>query len=176
MSDSSSTTRMSAAMDGPRRRLFRFRSYAGIDLLAEDQADRSAATLAVAQGQEAAVVLHDLLDDGEAEARAAGARGHIRFGEALAPLDRQPPPVIADDDRHIFGAFGHPDLDPAAFAIPVVTGETPVDGLPRILQQVCQRLPDLAAVADQRHRMARKLRDELDIGIAGPLQKDGVSA
>src|SRR5262245_61975392 len=172
MSASSSTTRISAAMDGPRRRILRLRPDARIDLLAEDQTDRGAAALAVAQGQQSAVVLHDLLDDGEAQARAAGPRGHVGFGEALASLDRQAPPIVADDDRHIFGAFGHPDLNPTAVATSIVAGKAPIDGLTGILQQVGQRLADLPAITDQRHRMAREFRDELDIRIAGPLQEN----
>src|ERR1044072_6512863 len=49
----------------------------------EYQTDTSPATLAVIQGEIAATIFHDLIDDREAEARPLAARGHIGQGEPL---------------------------------------------------------------------------------------------
>src|SRR5258708_796985 len=64
----------------------------------EYQTDARTATLAVVQREIAAMILHDLLDDGETEAGALAARCHVRFGQALASLLGQALAVVLDDN------------------------------------------------------------------------------
>src|ERR1043165_6041342 len=66
----------------------------------EYQTDTSPATLAVIQGEIAAMIFHDLLDDREAEARPLAARGHIGLREPLTAFLGQTLAVVVDDDAH----------------------------------------------------------------------------
>ena len=52
----------------------------------EDQSDPRPFWLGIFQHQLSLMIFHDLLDDGETEARALAARGHIRLGKAIAPF------------------------------------------------------------------------------------------
>src|SRR6185312_5386240 len=116
ISASSSTTRMSCAMcggpccDGGRSGVG-LCDGARLDAM-EDEHDARAAAFAVLERKLAAVILHDLLDDGEAEPGTLGARRHVRLGEPLAPLARQAAAAILDDERGLPGRLGdaHGDL------------------------------------------------------------------
>src|ERR1051325_6703929 len=66
----------------------------------EYQTDTRAATLAVIQREMAAMILHDLLDDGETEPGPLAARGHIGLGQPLAAFFGQSLAVVLDDDPH----------------------------------------------------------------------------
>src|SRR5688572_20116309 len=126
MSASSSTIRMSCAMaEGPRcgeaegavvvllwivlRRRSDHTVFAsgGVPGGPESQSDACAAFRTILQEQAAAMVLHDLLDDGQAEAGALLAGGHIGLGEAVAVFRRQSAAVVLDDDGDggIVGGF-----------------------------------------------------------------------
>src|ERR1700732_2641556 len=105
ISASSSTTRTSCAMDdGPcccdGWRLGQRSGIAGLGTV-EDQHDAGAAAVAVIEDQLAAVIFHDLLDDGETEPGALGARRHIGLGQALAPFGRQAAAIVLDDERDL---------------------------------------------------------------------------
>ena len=98
-----------------------------------------------------------LLDDREAEAGAAHARRHIGLGDALA-LGGQADAVVGDLDRRA----RRPRSATASCAI--VAGRPLVglrlDRLDRILDDVGQRLADLAAVADHRRRRVGRIERE----------------
>src|SRR5215470_5867044 len=64
----------------------------------EYQTDARTATLAVVQGQQPPMVFHDLLDDGEPQARALAARRHVGFGEAFATGLGQALAIVLDDN------------------------------------------------------------------------------
>src|SRR5262249_43060627 len=66
----------------------------------EYQTDAGAATLAVVQCQQAPVVLHDLLDDGQAQSGTLAAGCHAGLGEPLATGLGQALAVVLDDDAH----------------------------------------------------------------------------
>src|SRR5580658_1770965 len=99
ISASSSMTRMSCAMS---RRLLhhwttrlhgrpgRHPRLAAI----EHQQDARAAAVAVLEQQLAAMVFHDLLDDGKPKAGALGARRHIGLDQPLASFVRQASAVV----------------------------------------------------------------------------------
>src|SRR5665213_3483046 len=103
MSASSSMTRISCAI------ACRFhRSSGHLDVgggprlrLAEGEADARAAALAILHDEPAAVVFHDLLDDGKAEAGALGAGCDVGFGQPLPALLRQTAAVILDGEHHL---------------------------------------------------------------------------
>src|SRR5882724_4393686 len=95
MSASSSTMRISAAM-GPRHwRLSRVGSGALVPArVPERHAHDGTAAGTIVQLQQRAMILDDVLDDGEPEARTARARGHIRLSQPLAPLIGQSAAIV----------------------------------------------------------------------------------
>src|SRR4029450_2438075 len=66
----------------------------------EYQTDTRPATLAAVQGEIAAMIFHDLLDDRETKPGTLAARGHIRLGEPFAAFLGQTLAVVVDDDAH----------------------------------------------------------------------------
>src|SRR5215470_15382162 len=66
----------------------------------EYQTDARAATLAVVKRQQAPMVFHDLLDDGEPKPGALAAGRHIGLGKALAAGLGQAFAVVLHDDAH----------------------------------------------------------------------------
>src|SRR5258706_6959964 len=114
MSASSSTIRMSCAMD-----LAEPRSNGGAGILARRhrylgkyEFHRRPAAGAVVECQLAAMVFHDLLDDGKAEPRTLRAGGHIGLGQTATLGLGQAPPVIvhADCESPIGLADRQPDF------------------------------------------------------------------
>src|SRR5579863_7603196 len=99
MSASSSTIKMSCAIDlaQPRSR-GDARTHARHGLRREDQLHRGAAAGAVVQYQIAGMVLHDFLDDREAETRPLRARGDIGLGQAMALALGQAASIALDHD------------------------------------------------------------------------------
>src|SRR5262249_8845715 len=86
ISSSSSTMRISDAISDPFLLIFRsFFTLLGYQILLgkrKSQSDLGAAfPFHIGQGDVAAMVLHDLAHDGEAQTRALGARGDIGLGE-----------------------------------------------------------------------------------------------
>src|SRR3984957_20860012 len=101
MSASSSTIRMSCAMGDrtqirTRVRWIGARGAAGCG--DEDQRDAGPARLRIFEQQLALMVLHDLLDDGEAQAGAFGPRRDVRLAKPHAPALGQPLAVVLDGD------------------------------------------------------------------------------
>src|SRR5258708_9547796 len=91
MSVSSSTIRMSCAMDDrPRLGLGAFR-HRFPDPSAEHQADARATAGPVLEAQLARVILHDLLDDRQTQPRTLAAGRHVGLGQAIATIHRQSP-------------------------------------------------------------------------------------
>src|SRR5262249_35860740 len=97
MSASSSTTRMSCAMEDLLRlhghRCRALRLFARLPRW-EDQLYAGPAALPVLQDQLAPMLLHHLFHDREAEPCALGARGHVRLGQALASFLGQATAVV----------------------------------------------------------------------------------
>src|SRR4029079_10303036 len=79
-------------------RLMRRRDF--LRVATEYQTDAGAATLAVFESQQPAMVLHDFFYDREAKAGALAARGHVRLGQALAAFHGQTLAVVLDDNAH----------------------------------------------------------------------------
>src|SRR5579883_3492063 len=110
MSRSSSTIRLSCAMTLQIVRVACGGSLGGCDLrpsrrdflrvAPEYQTDTRAATLPVIEHQFAAVILHDLLDDGEPQPRSLAAGRHVRLGKPVPALFRQSLAVVLHDDAH----------------------------------------------------------------------------
>src|SRR5215217_4750891 len=106
----------------------------------EYQTDTCAATLAVIQGEIAAMIFHDLLDDGEAQARTFAARGHIGLGEPLAAFLGQALAVVVDDDAHRCVIVAQRQRDLARRQGLAGDGLPALDRLGRVLQDVGQDL------------------------------------
>src|SRR5882672_2476535 len=186
MSRSSSTMRISWPMalqtvrDGLSGSLCGCRMWSSrrdfLRVTSEYQTDARAATLAVVEHEITAVIFHDLFDDREAKTGALAAGCHVRLGEALAPLFRQALAVVFDNDAHggIVVAQGERDL-PWRQRLPGSRFPA-LDRLGRVLEDVGQDLRDLAAVADQRHRMIRQGRDIADLRVAVALEKQRLLA
>src|SRR5258706_7900711 len=143
MSASSSTTSMSCAMenllssDGLRGRAFR--------LLArpdrrEDQLHPRAAALPIFQDQLSPVLLHDLLDDREPEARALCAGRDVGLGQALAAFLGQAAAVVLDHQRDLAGGLDEPNPDASRRRLAVA----PLYGFDGVLEQIDQCLAHLA--------------------------------
>src|SRR5689334_10346512 len=133
MSASSSTIRMSCAMDDRPRLGFDALRRRLLDPAGEHETDARAAARRILEPELAAVILHDLLDDRQAEAGALGAGRDVGLGQAIAPLDRQPLAVVVDlDDGRALGvAQADHDLSPRQ---PLVTGLLPpFDGVEGVL-------------------------------------------
>src|SRR5260370_10292977 len=181
MSRSSSTMRMSWAMtlqtvrDGLSGSLCGCRMWSSrrdfLRVTPEYQTDARTATLAVVQRKITAVIFHDLLDDRETETGALAASRHVGLGEALAPLLRQTLAVVLDDNAYNAVLVAQRDRDLAWRQPRASCGFPALDRLGRILENICQHLRDLAAVADQRHRMIRQGRDVADLRVAVALQE-----
>src|SRR5271156_4582509 len=101
MSASSSTIRISCAMadraqfHGLIRCIEALRSanFRG----GEMEIDAGALPLSVLQDQLSVMIFHDLLDDGQTQARTLYPRGDIRLGQLLAPMLRQASPIVFDN-------------------------------------------------------------------------------
>src|SRR4051794_25073809 len=100
ISGSSSTIRMSYAI----RHLHR----------QNERGHRSRAVVPVLERQPAAMVLHDLLHDGEAKTGTLGLMRHIGFGQSRTILIGQSDPVIGHDDANIIGIGLHGEADRSA--------------------------------------------------------------
>src|SRR5690348_12165297 len=140
ISASSSTIRMSCAID-----LAEPRSGQGPDVGCrrrspgdENELHRGATAGTVAKNKIAAMVFHDLLDDGETEASAFGASGDIGLRQPVALGPRQASPVVFHQDRHLAwrAIDGKPDLA-RWLAHPVA--DAALNGVGRVLQQIVQR-------------------------------------
>src|SRR5579859_3755189 len=137
MSASSSTTRMSCAMenllslDGHGRRALRL--FARTSRW-ENQCHAGPPAFPVFQNQLSPVLLHDLLHDGETEPRALGTRGHVRLRQALASFLGQAAAVVLDRERHLPLALHepHPDVPRLGLAIPAL------DRLDGVLEEIDQ--------------------------------------
>src|ERR1700730_10900180 len=186
MSRSSSTMRMSWAMtlqtvrDGLSGSLCGCRMRSSrrdfLRVTPEYQTDARTATLAVIKPAITAVIFHDLLDDREAEAGALAAGRHVRLGEPLAPLLRQAFAVVLDDNAHGGIVVAQGERDFSRWQRLAWQSFPALDRLGRVLEDVGQHLRDLAAVADQRHRMLRPGRDVADLRIAVALQEQRLLA
>src|SRR6266852_2046747 len=103
MSTSSSTIKMSCAMVDCaqlHRLLCSIREFHCADLgNREDELDPRPIGLPIFQNQLAAVIFHDLLDDGETQASSLCAGRDIRLGQPLAALLRQAFAVVLDGYR-----------------------------------------------------------------------------
>src|SRR5579875_1555479 len=169
MSASSSTTSMSCAMGSLPLDTLGLAGLGNARIGAcELQGHARAAAVAVLETQLAAVVLHDLLDDRQTEAGAAGARRHVGLGEPVALLMRQPDAIVLDHDANGALGIGHADADAAWRR----AGAARLDRLGGVLQDVDQRLADLATVATEADRLWRQRELEADLGAGGALQKD----
>src|ERR1700746_1350160 len=84
------------------------------------ETDAGALRLPILQDQHSMMIFHDLLDDGQSQAGALCPRGNIRLGQLLAPMPRQPLPVVFDNHDGglaIFLRNRHPDASCGAPAI-----------------------------------------------------------
>src|SRR4029450_9158434 len=117
----------------------------------EYQTDARPATLAVIQGEIAAMIFHDLLDDGEAQARTLAARGHIGLGQPFAAFLGQPLAVVVDDDAHGDIVVAQRQLDLTRRQGPAGCGLPALDRLGRVLEDVGENLRYLPAITDQWH-------------------------
>src|SRR5205814_8716523 len=61
------------------------------------ETDAGALRLPILQDQLSVMIFHDLLDDGQTQACALCPRRDVRVGQLLAPMLRQPLPVIFDN-------------------------------------------------------------------------------
>src|SRR4051812_36715841 len=114
ISSSSSTTRISDAISDPF--LLIFSAFLTQTLLYQRECESDFGpdpAWGIVQRDFAAMVLHDLADDGQAQPRALGAGGHIGFGEAVAMLGRQADAVVRDDESQHRPAQFHCHLDTA---------------------------------------------------------------
>src|SRR6185312_4371752 len=110
MSSSSSTMRISDAISDPFLLIFTSFYVGGTfcpfgSLLTEGEGkrnDRSASAFfsgfGIGKDDVPAMVFHDLAYDGQAQSRALGARGHVRFGQAMAMFRRQAHAIVGDAD------------------------------------------------------------------------------
>src|SRR5438067_6431875 len=110
MSSSSSTMRISDAISDPFLLIFTSLDV-GLDiggfvrpcgLLAEGEGEPDLGpfpTFGIGKGDVPAMVFHDLAHDGEPQAGALGARGDIRFSQAMAVFRRQAHAIVGDTDR-----------------------------------------------------------------------------
>src|SRR3954466_13930953 len=83
----------------------------------KDETHKAAPARFILKVDAAEMFLDDLLDDGEAEAGALGAGGHIGFGQALA-LGRKADAGIGDLDRQARALLADAHGDLAAFPAP----------------------------------------------------------
>src|SRR5260370_34433180 len=107
-----------------------------------------APTPGVGKRKKTAVIFHDLLDDRETETGALAASRHVGLGEALAPLLRQALAVVLDDNAYNAVPVAPRERDLAWRQRRASCGFPALDRLGRILENICQHLRDLAAVAD----------------------------
>src|SRR5579872_5539189 len=116
MSASSSTTRMSCAMNGClfcSADAFLVRRHDQMRLDAKEyQGDPRAALFPILEDQLSSMVFHDLLDDGKAEAGAFGTRRDIGLDQPLAALFGQAAAIVLDHERRLARrfAYAHGDL------------------------------------------------------------------
>src|SRR5215472_14836626 len=173
MSASSSTTRMSCAMDRClRSRARRFGRRRGTAIVAamEDEHYARATSLAILQDEFAAMIFHDLLDDGETETGALAARRHVRLGQALASFRRETATVVLDDERSLARRLDDADDDPAGQRLAVPR----LNGFRGVLQEIDHRLAHLTRIAGEAEAL-RNVEGYRDLGRSGALQERRLS-
>src|SRR6516165_9188266 len=178
MSISSSTIRMSCAMAG-RAQLPRL--LGGVQTVRctrfderENQLYPRAAGFPIFQHEFSLVIFHYLLDDGETQTGSLRARRDIGLGQSLAAVLGQALPVVLDDHR---GRAPHVAYRQTNMSCGVCTlvGDTNLDRLDPVLDDVDQGLPDEARVAPNNYGMGRENRLKGNIGMGGTLQEYGLT-
>src|SRR5215472_18302809 len=114
MSASSSTTRMSCAMEnllGLRGNGCRALRLFARPTRREDQLHPSAAAFPIFQDQFSPVLFHHFFHDRKTKPRALDARGHVGLRQALASFLGQAPAVILDGERDLPLALDEPHPD-----------------------------------------------------------------
>src|SRR6185437_6814215 len=96
ISSSSSTIRISDAINDPFLVIFFSAFHTLLHKRKTEHDDRPLPALTVVQGNLAAMVFHDLAHDGEAQPGALGPRGDVWLGQAVAVLRRQPDAIVGD--------------------------------------------------------------------------------
>src|ERR1700722_16167068 len=137
MSASSSTIRMSCAMSN-RTHISRCRRRTanGAAVLGHEyQPDACPARFGIFQQQLALMILHDLLDDGEAQAGALGARRHVGLGQSLAVALRQALSIVPDRPARPAGSLLHRYSD-LPRRVRAGIDKTPLDRLDGVLDDV----------------------------------------
>src|SRR6184192_1303108 len=99
----------------------------------------------ILQSQLSMMIFHDLLDDGQTKACALCPRRNIGLGQLLAPMLRQPLPVVFDNHGRLAVLLQNrpPDAScPARAALPPAR----FDRFDRILDDIDQRLANQARI------------------------------
>ena len=120
----------------------------------------------------AAVFLDDAADDGEPEAGALLARGHVGLEQPVAVFLRQADAVVDDVDRRFVALARGKDADCALAELVRRHGG---DRLGGVLDQVGERLRDQPAVEARRHRVLGDLGLDVDVGMADAHQEHGLA-
>src|SRR6266404_2449079 len=160
MSASSSTISMSCAM-GDRAQLHRLVGRIGTLCDAgfggsKDKPDPRPFRLGIFQHQLSLMIFHDLLDDGETEARPFGPGRDIRLGQALAALLGQALTVVLDNYPGLARSFSDDHADMALRAGAMLC-DSRLDRFDRILDDIDQCLTDEPRIAADHHRMLGKM-------------------
>src|SRR5690242_9178920 len=109
----------------------------------EYQTDARPATLAVVQEKLAAVVFHDLLDDGETEPCPFAASRHIGLGQAIASCLGEALAIVLDHDANGRPVIFERQRNLSRRQRLLATRLASLDRLGRVLQDVCEHLADL---------------------------------
>ena len=117
------------------------------------------------------MLLDDLLDDREAEAGAAHPRRHIRLGQPLAVLGQADAGVENVDDQlvPVASCTRSSTRSPARLCSPRLRRD--FNRFDRVLDDIGQRLAELAAVADHHELALERLDDEADPGMRDFVQE-----
>src|SRR5665213_1888440 len=183
MSASSSTTRMSCAMRGFHSAGFGIGIRTGIGFggvgarfeALEAQGDARAAAAAILERQLPTMVLHDLLHDRQAQAGTAGARRDVRLGQAVALLLRQAAAIVLDGQIDALRVLGDSHADFARRRARAPGGDARRDRLGCVLENIDQRLADLARIAEDTRRLRRQIELDADVGARRALQESGLA-
>ncbi len=111
------------------------------------------------------MILENLRDDGQPQAGAALARGHVRLEQPLPVLDGKPLARIDDVHRHtpVLPRHGHVDAPVAGHRIGRLG-----DRFGGVLEDVRDRLRDEPPVERRAHRLLREVVDERDVRMRDP--------
>src|SRR5436190_3247385 len=119
--------------------------------------------------QNAPVVLfHDALDDGEAEAGALLARGHVRLRQAMTVLARQADAVVSNADERLIGIDARFDQDATLVTRLGVLAR--LDRLARILDEIGHRLSNKPPIEREHRVRLGELDGDIEIAGAYPLK------